>query len=187
MTDDVVVCVLSAVCCCRCLAFRDRINFFPLHLHPRRAARQLAYIFSTCTTSTLIMIAAAAAFYFISFFIFYFYLTEEVWSLGIVSPGPCRSLFIPGSIDICELRVYCIIESLQGGLLSSPPPFFEFPSIVKDLPFYIKWHTKRQEKKGEWKKISPGFKKKNPSPSFLIFSSGCKAKDKRDQSANKIN
>jgi hypothetical protein len=105
MTDDVVVCVLSAVCCCRCLAFRDRINFFPLHLHPRRAARQLAYIFSTCTTSTLIMIAAAAAFYFISFFIFYFYLTEEVWSLGIVSPGPCRSLFIPGRIDICELRV----------------------------------------------------------------------------------
>jgi hypothetical protein len=147
MTDDVVVCVLSAVCCCRCLAFRDRINFFPLHLHPRRAARQLAYIFSTCTTSTLIMIAATAAFYFISFFIFYFYLTEEVWSLGIVSPGPCRSLFIPGSIDICELRVYCIIESLQGGLLSFPPPLFRVPLNCQGLTFLHQMTHKKTRKK----------------------------------------
>lgn len=104
MTDDVVVCVLSAVCCCRCLAFSWSNQLFspPSPSEESRAAIGLHILNvydlhpnNDCSSSSFLF----------HFVFFYFYLTEEVWSLGIVSPGPCRSLFIPGSIDICELRV----------------------------------------------------------------------------------
>ena len=148
MTDDVVVCVvLSARIRSCCLAFRDRINSFPL-FHPA----QLAYIFSLytciydlhpnndCSSSSS---SSSSSFYFISFDLRH---TKEVWSLTIVSPGPCRSLFIPGSI-FCATKLSYIIDPLQGGLLC-----FHLKSCQGLVYFCCchNWHTQIKIKEGEW-------------------------------------